>query len=246
MPLARLPWAWVWALISPGWRSLPRASTTVASAGAASPGAPISVMVSPVIRRAAASARWARASRTRPPRTIVATEPPGRSATSFRVPDRAPDALGRHRHVEVAYAERRQLVVDRVQQAGQRAHRAGLPHPLGAEGIHLCRHLVRVDVEEGHVVGARHHVIHEGPREQLRRRRVVGELLEQALAEALDHAAVDLPLHEHGVHHAPDVVDDGVAHDTHAPGLLVDLDLADLRPVGKRDGGRRAPRPPAL
>jgi len=38
---------------------------------------------------------------------------------------------------------------------------------------------------------------------------------------------------------ASEVVDDGVAHDTHDPGLLVDLDLADLRPVGKRDGGRR-------
>src|SRR5262249_23655997 len=147
MPLARLPWACVCALINPGWRSLSRASTALASAGAARPGAPISVMVSPVIRMSAGSARWARASGTRPQRMIVAMRFLSRSAPSLGVLDGAPHALGGHRHVEMTYAERRQRVVDRVEQGRQRAHRAGLAHALGAERIHRRRHLVRIDVE---------------------------------------------------------------------------------------------------
>src|SRR5882724_1009006 len=120
---------------------------TVASDGAASPGAPISVMVSPVIRTSAAAARWARASRTRPPRMIVATKSPSRSAPGFGVLDGAPDALGRHRHVEVTNTQGRQRVVDRVEQGRQRSDGPGLPDALGAERVHLRRHLVGIDVE---------------------------------------------------------------------------------------------------
>src|SRR2546429_95122 len=96
-------------------------------------------MVSPVTRRSATSARWARASRTRPPRMIVVTMALSRSATRLRVLDRAP---------------------------------------------------------------------------------------------------VDLSLHEHRVPHAPAVADARVARDAHGAGLLVDLDLADLRAVGERDRRR--------
>src|SRR5688572_10217062 len=71
MPLARLPWACVCALMSPGCRSRPCASITVAPAGAFTPGARTSVIVSPWMRRSAGSARWARASSSRPPRTMV-------------------------------------------------------------------------------------------------------------------------------------------------------------------------------
>src|SRR5215467_7407681 len=150
MPLARLPWACVWALIRPGCRRKPRASSATASDGAGIPGAPISVMVSPVTSTPAASARCARTSRTRPPRMIVAMgtsigapRPAGpqprdglqRALPRFGVLDRAPDALGRDGHVEMAHAERRQRVVDRVQEGGQRADGAGLAHALGAERI---------------------------------------------------------------------------------------------------------------
>src|ERR1700736_694223 len=53
MPLARLPWPWVWALTRPGMSSRSLASITTASAGAASPGAPIAAMASPSIRMSA-------------------------------------------------------------------------------------------------------------------------------------------------------------------------------------------------
>src|SRR5689334_24538505 len=42
------------------------------------------------------------------------------------VADRLPDAIGRHRHVEMPHPERSERVVDRVEQRRQRAHRAGL------------------------------------------------------------------------------------------------------------------------
>src|SRR5262245_50178106 len=50
---------------------------------------------------------------------------------------------------------------------------------------------------------------------------------------------MDLSLDQHGVHHAADVVDDGVPDYRHDPGLLVDLHLAHLTAVGKRHGRRR-------
>src|SRR5262249_60961871 len=53
-----------------------------APAGAGIPGGPISVIVSPGIRMSAASARWARASRRRPPRMIVVNGSSSRSATT--------------------------------------------------------------------------------------------------------------------------------------------------------------------
>src|SRR5262249_13061935 len=67
----------------------------------------------------------------------------------------SPAPLGRDGHVGVTDAERRQRVIPRVHQRGKRAHRARLAHALGAQRIHLGRHLARIHVEERHVVGAR-------------------------------------------------------------------------------------------
>src|SRR5215470_18463163 len=55
---------------------MPRASIVTAPDGAARPGGPISVIVSPVTRMSPGSARCARASSRRPPRMIV-TVPDG-------------------------------------------------------------------------------------------------------------------------------------------------------------------------
>ena len=51
-------------------------------------------------------------------------------------------------------------------------------------------------------------------------------VLEQRLADALRHAAVDLPRADHRVEHPAEVVDHGVAVDRHGAGLGIDLDLA--------------------
>src|SRR3984957_9251334 len=70
-PLARLPGLWVCALIRPGCISLCLASITVAPAGAARPGRPISAMVSPLIRMSTGTALRLAMSRSLPPRTMV-------------------------------------------------------------------------------------------------------------------------------------------------------------------------------
>ena len=101
---------------------------------------------------------------------------------------------------------------------------------------------MRVHLEGGDVVGARHRVVHERAGQELARLVVVGEHLEESLAEALHDPAVDLALHEHRVDHPPDVVDDGVAHDTNLAGFDVDLHLADLRAVRERHRRRRERR----
>src|SRR6267154_2990560 len=70
-PLARLPGLWVCALIRPGCISRFMASITVAPAGAARPGRPISAMVSPLIRMSAGTALRLAMSKSLPPRTMV-------------------------------------------------------------------------------------------------------------------------------------------------------------------------------
>src|SRR5580704_7805800 len=70
-PLARLPGLWVCALIRPGCISRCLASITVAPAGAASPGRPISAMVSPLIRMSTGTALRLAMSKSLPPRTMV-------------------------------------------------------------------------------------------------------------------------------------------------------------------------------
>src|SRR5215470_6254588 len=153
-----------------------------------------------------------------------------------------PDALGRHRHVEVADAERRQRVVHRVHQRRKRAHCARLAYALGAQGIHLGRYLVRIHVEERHVVGARHGVVHERAGEELAGAGIVHEMLEEGLAEALHDAAVDLPLDEERVDHPSHVVDHRVAHHAHRARGLIDLHLAHVAAIGERHAGRHEGR----
>jgi hypothetical protein len=57
---------------------------------------------------------------------------------------------------------------------------------------------------------ARHGVVHERTRQQLRIL-VVDDRFAQHLPEALNDAAMDLSLHQHRVDEAPDVVHDRVA-----------------------------------
>src|SRR5690349_940912 len=110
MPFARLPCPCVCALISPGWSSLPAASTGFAEAGAARPGAPISRIVSPSIRMSAVSAAWRLMSTTRPPRTIVVsamTLSSGRDGGGARRP-REEHALGEDDELEEHDAHQRE------------------------------------------------------------------------------------------------------------------------------------------
>ena len=62
--------------------------------------------------------------------------------------------------------------------------------------------------------------------------RVVDNVLHQRLADALRQAAVDLPLADQRVDHAPQVVDHGVAVDAHLAGMRVDFQFANVAAVG--------------
>ena len=64
-------------------------------------------------------------------------------------------------------------------------------------------------------------------------------VLEQSLADPLGDAAMGLAVQDHRVDRATDIVDRGIADDLDGTGLGIDLDLADLRAVGKTGDGER-------
>ena len=77
----------------------------------------------------AAEQARSRARPTRPPRSRTLRE------SLLRLLDRAPDPLGRGRHLDVGDAEMREGVDDRVDHGRSRRDRAGLPHALRAERV---------------------------------------------------------------------------------------------------------------
>ncbi len=86
----------------------------------------------------------------------------------LRVLDGAPDAVGRRRHVEMAYPQRGQRVADGVDGRGEGADRAGFADTLDAQHVDLGRHLAHLDGDGGNVAGARHGVVHERSGQELR------------------------------------------------------------------------------
>src|SRR6185503_9113097 len=82
---------------------------------------------------------------------------------------------------------------------------------------------------------------HQRAGEKLAALVVVGDALVQRLADALRHAAVDLPFDDRQVDDAADVVAAGDARERHLAGFGIDLDLAGLRAVrpGRRGRGLR-------
>ena len=154
-------------------------------------------------------------------------------------PDRVPDALGRDRHLEVLHAQVREGVHDRVHRGPERRGRPALAAAPQAERVRGGRHLADLGGERGQQVGARHRVLHEGRGLELAALRVVAAVLPEGLAQALDDAAVGLPVHDQRVDGAAHVVHRGVADDLHHAGLRIHLDLAHRAAVRE---GRRAHR----
>src|SRR6185437_627449 len=159
---------------------------------------------------------------------------------------RAPDALGRRRHLDVTHAEFGKRVDHSVDHGRQRADAAGFTHALDAERVGLGRNRVGLDLHVAEVVRVRHGVIHERGGYQLAGR-VEVNVLHQRLACALRDAALNLAVHQQRVDDRADVVDDAVAYDLHLAGFAVDLQFADMdavRVVGDwravHRGGRQA------
>ncbi len=105
------------------------------------------------------------------------------------------------------------------------------PMPLTPSGLVLHGTSSSVALDVRHRVGARHAVVHEAAGQQLPGLAVVDLVLDQRLADALHHAAVDLAAHDHRIEHAAEIVDHEVAVDHDLAGLRIDLELADMRAV---------------
>ena len=72
-------------------------------------------------------------------------------------------------------------------------------------------------------------------------------VFQERLPDPLGDAALRLAVQDQRIDRAPDIIDGGIADDRDMAGLGIDLDLADLRAVGKArdrqglvgDGGER-------
>ena len=94
-----------------------------------------------------------------------------------------------------------------------------------------------VEIEKGHILGARQGIIHEGARHHLATL-VIDDALHHRLAKTLDNAAMQLPGHQHRVDDRAEIVHGDITVDTHHACFRVDLDFGDMAAIG--EGGRRA------
>ena len=62
---------------------------------------------------------------------------------------------------------------------------------------------------------------------------IVDAVLTHCLAKAVSDAAMDLPVDNHRIDRAADIVDGGIADDLDDTGLRVDLDFTDMAAIGK-------------
>ena len=134
---------------------------------------------------------------------ILAIVPAG---CGLRVP---PEPLARER---ISVTRRRPARARRRRRCdgGGGGERAALARALDAERIERRGRDHVVDLERGHVVGARQRVVHQRAGEELTGG-VVDHLLEESVADAVRHAAVDLALDDDRVDHGAAVVHRDVA-----------------------------------
>src|SRR5438132_8197620 len=95
---------------------------------------------------------------------------------------------------------------------------------------------LRPDVREG--VCVRNGVIEQGAGQQLAAVAVVANLLVKRLADALDHAAMDLSGGEQRIDDRPGVVDGDVVEDLDHAGVGIDLDISDVHARRRAHAGR--------
>ena len=95
-----------------------------------------------------------------------------------------------------------------------------------------------VELEVGHVVGARHGVVHEGAGQQLAGLFVIDAVLQQRLADALHQPAMHLAFDNHRVDDVAEVVHRREAVHLDSARGRVDLDLADISAGREGEVGR--------
>ena len=108
-----------------------------------------------------------------------------------------------------------------------------LTRSLDAEWIGRGSKRARDCVYRRHVAGARHGIISERSRDQLTGIGVINRLLEKSLANSLDDAALDLPLHKDRFEKVAAVVDRIVSHDLDHADFRIDLNFGNVTAVGE-------------
>ena len=133
----------------------------------------------------------------------------------------APSTLrGRDRRLGDLDAERRERIVDRVDDRGRRGDRAALAYALLPE-LRIRRRRLHVhDAHGRHLGRARQDVVRERRGERLALG-VVGHLLVERGADALRGAAVDLAVHHHRIDERAAILDDHVVEYLDVAGLGV-------------------------
>src|SRR5712691_3339629 len=143
------------------------------------------------------------------------------SRSAAALAEGAPYALGRER--QLAEAEAREAG-ERVGDGGAHRDEAALPGAFGAEGSRAVGVLHEAALERRrHVLGARDPVIDEVRIQELTA--LVDHLLEERVAEALEHRARVLRLTLERVDRAADVGDRDVLLHAHRARLFVHADL---------------------
>src|SRR6266446_5505255 len=138
------------------------------------------------------------------------------------------DRESRHAHPEAAHG-----VGDGVGDRSGGADRAPLAHALDAPGRHGRRRFQVPNLGRRHVVRLRQRVVHQRRREELAVV-AVDDAFEQRLADPLGDGAVDLTLDDQRVDDGAAVLDEGVAPESDAPRLAIDLDDGDVHGAGER------------
>src|SRR5579875_116443 len=131
-----------------------------------------------------------------PPRSVEALAEDDLRA---RRAHRAPDPLGRGGHLDMANAERREGVDQRVADRRQRADRAGLAGALDAERVGPGRHRMVLLPDRRQIIGPRQRIIHERAGEQLPRNGIEADVFEKRLPQPLGDAAGDLAFEQQRV-----------------------------------------------
>src|SRR5712671_4529064 len=117
-----------------------------------------------------------------------------RTSSRLCAPDRAPEPVGRRRHIEVRDARLAKGVQYRVHKRGERAAHARFAHAFRAERVRGGRDRVLADREACNEPRARYRVVHEAPGEELAGVGIVYGVLAEHLPRALRDPALHLAL----------------------------------------------------
>src|SRR5436190_2180137 len=147
----------------------------------------------------------------------------------FVLLDRAPQALGGQRHLDMADAERLQRVDDGVGDRRRSADRAGLAAAFDSERVVGAQRHMRRQREIRQIVGARHRVIVVRAGQQLTGFLVVDAAFEDGLANPLRQPAMHLAGDDHRVDDAAEIVRRREVDDLQPAGVGIDLDFGDMR-----------------